>query len=158
VHQFLTQPLLARFILPTLEQWVREVPDSQVGVRWLGMLRRERPLLNRALELQPADVEVRRVLADWILSDVDHATHHLVESRFLGDLKTVWHALAEARDLLEAAPDASLLADLAREIDDFTALLKDWESFADSGETNFPEWCADRGRSYKWRTIVYYDR
>jgi hypothetical protein len=82
-HQFLAQPLLARFILPTLDRWLSEVPDSQIAVRWLAILHRDRHLLEQALAMAPADVAVRRHLADWVLSDVEYATHHLVESRLL---------------------------------------------------------------------------
>jgi hypothetical protein len=155
-HQFLTQPLLARFILPTLDQWLLEIPDSQVALRWLGILRRDRLLLERALALEPADIAVRRLLVDWLLSDVEHATHHLVESRLLGELEPTRRSLADALALVQKAPDASSFTDLAQEIGNLDALLADWEAFSRSAEVNFPDWCSKHGRSYVWPKISYY--
>jgi hypothetical protein len=71
-HQFLAQPLLARFILPTLERWANEVPDSQIAVRWLAILRHDRVLLEQALALAPADVVVRRRHADLVHYEVEY--------------------------------------------------------------------------------------
>ena len=157
-HQFLAQPLLVRFILPTLDEWTREVPDSQIAVRWLGILRRDPLLLERALVLAPGDVDVRRRLANWFLSHVDHATHHLVESRLLGELAATRQSLGDARRLVDTAPDSSLLADVAEEIAHYDALLRDWELFSRDPEASFPEWCVKRGRPYRWPAIFYYDR
>lgn len=157
-HQFLSQPLLTRFIFPVLEAWLADDPDSQTALRWLGILRRDSELLNRALALSPADVPVRRRLADWFLSDVDHATHHLVESRLLGDLEETKQALSQARAVVSAAPDSAPFADLSAEISEYQALLEDWESYSESPEGTFPEWCKSRDRPYTWPTIIYYNK
>ena len=156
-HQFLTQPLSARFVLPVLEAWVADEPDSQTALRWLGILRRDSGLLQRALALSPEDVPVRRRLADRHLSEVDHATHHLGESQLLGSLEATRESLAKARAILDEAPDSAPMADLAREISEFESMLDDWESYREMPEGTFPEWCARRDRPYSWPTIVYYD-
>src|SRR5262245_48769847 len=73
-HQFITQPLLTRFIFPVLDTWVGDEPNSQAALRWLGILRGDANLLRKALQLSPDDVPVRRHLAGRFLSDVDYAT------------------------------------------------------------------------------------
>ncbi len=156
-HQFLTQPVSTRFIFPVLEAWVADEPDSQTALRWLGILRRDSALLQRALALSPEDVPVRQRLADWHLSDVDHATHHLGGSQFLGSLEETRESLAKARTLLDDAPDSAPMAGLARDVSEFESLLDDWESYCEMPEGTFPEWCAKRDRPYSWRNIVYYD-
>lgn len=157
-HQFLAQPLLERFLLPTLDDWRREDPNNPTPVRWLAILRRDRDLLGRALELTPSDVPVRRLLVDWFLTDVEHATHHLGESCFLGELEPTKRSLDDARALVDSAPDPSLLADLKKEIKQHDVLLDDWESFSRHPNGSFPEWCVSRGRTYRWPTIVNYEK
>jgi hypothetical protein len=157
-HQFLTQPLLTRFIYPVLEAWQSDEPQNQTALRWLGILRMNSELLTSALALSPEDVPVRRRLADWCLSDVEHATHHLGESQLLGDLEDTKESLARARAVVEAAPDSAPFADLQAEISEFEAMLTDWESYSSSPDGSFPEWCASRNRPYSWPTIVYYQK
>ncbi len=157
-RQFLAQPLLARFVFPVLEAWLREEPTDQVPHRWLGILRRDRVHLERALELVPGDAVVRRCLAEWILSAVEYATHHLSEGLLLADFDATRRSLAEARGTVEAAPDPDSLANILAQIDDYDALLRDWESFSAAPEGTFPEWCARRGRAHRWPTIIYYDK
>jgi hypothetical protein len=155
-HQFLAHPLRVRFVHPVLEAWISEEPESQIALRWLGILRMDAQLLARALALRPDDVPVRRRLADWHLSVVHHATHHLVESQLLGDLAETKRSLATARAVVEAAPDPAPLADLRSEVSEYEALLEDWQAWSRLREGSFPEWCARRGRPYSWPAIVYY--
>lgn len=79
VHQFLTQPLINRFLLPTLTAWMHEDGNANVPVRWLGILGHDRDLLAKALAMCPEDTPVRKRLIDYALGDVEYATHHLDE-------------------------------------------------------------------------------
>ena len=101
---------------------------------------------------------VRHRLADLALSAVDYATHHLVEGLLLGDLRTTTEALGEARTVVEAAPDPSGFEDMLAEVEEYEALLHDWESYLASPQATFPEWCAARRRPYQWPIIVYHDK
>lgn len=132
------------------------VPRSAVAysfryssARWLGLLRRDRAHLERALNLAPDDVPVRRCLVDWILSDVEYAMHHLAESQFLGEVEATRQVIAEGRSVAEDAPDRTTVVDMLSEIDGYDALLRDWEEFSAEPRSTFPEWCAARGRSYR---------
>jgi hypothetical protein len=155
-HQFLTQPLLERFLLPTLRAWVDSEPASMIPVRWLGILNRDASLLSRVLAASPDDTPIRRILIELELSQVDYATHHLVESIFLGDLEATRVALARATALVEASSQADAVADLNREIKHYESLISDWLAYSIAPEGTFPEWCVARGRAYRWPTIVYY--
>jgi hypothetical protein len=155
-HQFVSQPLRTRFILPVLDAWLAEKPENQIALRWLGLLRADTALLAKALALLPTDAPVRRRLVDEFLGIVDFATHHLYESIFLGDLPFIWDALTKAREVLQAAPDASCFPDLKQEIEDFENLLRDWEEYQRTRQGSFPEWCAAQGRSYPWQRSYYY--
>ncbi len=155
-HQFLSQPLLTRFIFPVLEAWEADEPECQVAVRWLGMLQNDAERLSRALVLFPGDVPVRRRLVDWYLSTVEHATHHLGEGRLLNDLEQTKQSLVKARTVVDASPNPAMLADLRAEICEYEAMLQDWELYSASPDGSFPDWCARRSRPYSWPTFFYY--
>jgi hypothetical protein len=38
----------------------------------------------------------------------------------------------------------------------YDALLLDWEAYSATRDGTFPQWCADRGRTYRWPRIYYY--
>ena len=155
-HQFLSQPILSRFLLPVVEEWVETEPTGIIPLRWLGILTGDPALLRRALTEFPGDVPARRSLAGLLLSGVDYATHHLVESRLLEDLEATQAAVARIRTLLEAAPEPAAFADLVSELDHYEMLLSDWALYEASPEGTFPEWCERRGRSYQWPSVYYY--
>ncbi|WP_338698512.1 hypothetical protein V5279_14895 [Bradyrhizobium sp. 26S5] len=157
-HQFLTQPLITRFLVPTLQAWIDDEPAASTPIRWLGIVSRDNRLLERALSMCPEDIPVRLMLIDAELSVADYATHHLDESLFLGSVDEVIAALAHARDLIASAPEAPPFADRASEVRYFDAQLADWIAFSKHRAGTFPEWCAAQGREYRYPIKVYYRR
>ena len=155
-HQFLAHPLLEQFIVPVLEEWMNADPDAVAPVRWLGWLRSDHSLLERALLGDPTDLPVRRRLIDLELSGVDYACHHLHEGHFLGELADAQEGIANARKWLRDAPSAAQLEDLASETEHYSQLLADWVEYKSSPRGSFVEWCQSRGRAYRWPTTVYY--
>lgn len=67
------------------------------------MLNRDPELLTRALSGFPEDMAVRRILIDFALGGVGHATHHLDESFFLRSVDEATSALERARRLIAEA-------------------------------------------------------
>lgn len=157
-HQFMTQPLIARFLVPTLKAWMEEDTEASLPVRWLGMLERDAELLNRALAACPEDMPVRKILIDFALGWVDHATHHLDESVFLGSPEEATLALERAKALIAQAPEPEALAYLNDEVRCFECLVADWEAYVQAPEGSFTQWCCKRGRSYRMPVKVYYER
>jgi hypothetical protein len=156
-HQFLSQPLLGRFLLPVLAAWHREGSASPEAIRWLGILSRDHSLVGLALERDPTDDLARRYLVDAELSHVGYATHHLDESQFIGSESDAETAIERARELLLGASDQQLFADLSSELSTLDQMLTDWVEFRESSDESFPEWCEARGRSYSWPAKFYYD-
>ena len=157
-HQFLTQPLVARFLKPTLQAWMDDEPTASTPVRWLGILSRDNRLLCKALSVCPEDIPVRRMLVDSALSFADYATHHLDESRFLGNVDEVMEALAHARTLVAGAPEAESFMHRMSEVNHFDAQVADWIAYSKDPAGSFPEWCATQGRKYSYPIKIYYDR
>ncbi|WP_257010377.1 hypothetical protein [Burkholderia ubonensis] len=157
-HQFLAQPLTARFLLPTLQTWMHEEPDANLPIRWLGILKRDNALLAGALAMCPDDTPVRTMLIERALDFVDFATHHLDESRFIGSVDHVLENLDRARRLIADAPDAAAFARLSSEVDHFDQLVADWQAWSLNPVGSFPEWCAALGRNYRYAVKIYYSQ
>ncbi len=155
-HQFLSQPLITRFVKPTLENWLTEDHRSQIALRWLGILNRNCELLWKALALKPEDTPVRHLLANRLLDYVDFVTHHVGESVLCGDLEEAKTELANARSVVEAAPDPELFVRLLIDVKKFETLLQHWESYMASPSGTFPEWCMQQGYSHRFGKAYYY--
>ena len=153
---FLSQPLLERLVRPVLIQWAGQLDRPLIPVRWLALLDRDPKLLARVLDADPGDAQVRAILADRLLGFVDHATRHLHEGQFIGDVDESLENLRQAEALIGTAPNPAALASLAAELADFRALLADWQAYQATPEGAFPDWCAARGRTYGWSAAFYY--
>lgn len=155
-HHLLNQPLMSRFLLPTLQAWVDEQPNAQVPLRWLGLQRNEHELLLRALALNPADTPVRMRLIDHHLSSADHATHHLDESHFIGEVQYALDELARAQALITGATEPERLQHRHTELLAYQDLIADWIAYSRAPSGSFPQWCADQGRTYTYPAKYYY--
>ena len=155
-HQFMVAPLLQQFVYPTLERWLADEPSAVAPQRWLGLLRGDAEMLRAALAREPADVVVRSKLIGFALDAADYATHHLSESILLQPVSDVREAIALARQLIEAAPDAEPFAHFVAEANTYDQMLDDWVAYQAAKDVSFPDWCRAKGRSYAWCTAVYY--
>lgn len=156
-HQFLADPLRKRFLERVLEEWRAAEAENPVPVRQLALLRQDRSLLEEALRMKPNDDLVRVALAGILIGLVDHATHHLVEGRFIGDEADASATLAEAKSILTGVMEPSSVRTLCQDREALAALLADWREYRRAPEGTFPEWCQVRNRNHKWWSIVYYD-
>jgi hypothetical protein len=157
-HQFLTQPLVTQFLIPTLRSWMDNEPDANTPIRWLGMILRDDELLDRALSICPEDTPVRSMLIERYLCVAEYATHHLDETIFLGSVDAAVTDLAHARELITNAPEPDALAHLASKLHYFDTLIADWTTYSENPTGSFPEWCAARGKNYGYPTKIYYQR
>ena len=157
VHQLLPQPLIDGFICPTLREWRDVEPDSAEALRWIGVVFGDRLALEKALLIEPRDDIARRTLITALLYDVDYATHHLVEGRFIGEESVAETALGAVKTLLDDAFDRSTYSDLQIWFSRLRSLLNDWTEYCENSTGDFPEWCARRGHHYEWPIIVYYN-
>ncbi|WP_131857467.1 hypothetical protein [Bosea sp. BK604] len=149
-HQFLAQPLRARFLFPVLETWMEDEPGSITPLRWLGFLKHSDHLLARALAMAPDDLPVRRRLVERTLHHINYATHHLDENFFIGSVDETVEDLKSLGTYIEGAPDPVLFAAAAGELRYFEALVADWIAFSREGAGSFPAWCAERKRKYRF--------
>lgn len=157
-HHFMTFPLMGQLIFPTLDRWLVDEPSAICPIRWLGLLRSDPDALNLALSLDPGDIPVRRCLINLALDKADYSTHHLSESVLLSSVEETRSAIAVARNLIISAPDMMPFSVLLAEADEYEEMLDDWLDYNNSPIGGFPQWCEARKRTYRWSTIVYYDK
>lgn len=157
-HQFLAHPLQHRLVEPVLTAWSEAEPKAATPVVELALLRGDYPMLDRALRIRPTDDRVRTRLVSKLISDLDYATHHLVEGRLIGTTEDAMDTLVEAEQFLRAAAEPAGMQRLADEVAEFRQLLTDWAEYRQNPTGSFPEYCKARGRTYRWWSIVYYDR
>jgi hypothetical protein len=158
VHQLLPQPLVDGFVRPTLSEWSHVEPDNAEALRWNGVVFGDRLALERALLLEPRDDIARRALITALLNDVEYASHHLVEGRFIGEESVAETTLGDAETLLDGTFDQATYSDLRLWFVRLRSLLNDWIEYRKTPTGDFPEWCMRRGRNHEWPIIVYYRR
>jgi hypothetical protein len=125
-HELLTEPLRRRFLEPVLQEWLAADPESPVAFRQLALLRRNRDLLEQALERDPSDVQVRLALAARLVDGLAYATHELPYG-LLGDREAVAADLAKAKLLLSELPESALVPALAEILSGIAMRFEDWD-------------------------------
>lgn len=155
IHQLIPHPL-RRYLLEVLAAWAGEDPSDPRPPRWLGYLEDDPGWLEGALAIDPGDRVALFHLARARLREVDFQTHHLGESRFIGEPAPAREAAEEAAALagrLEAGADRDRLLAGA---DYYRRLVAAWEAYREAGAAEpFPDWCRARGEDFDFRTATY---
>ncbi len=109
------------------------------------------------MSLDPDDEISRTRLIQRRLGTVDWQTHHLYESRFLGEPDVSERALAEADALIEGLATERLIEVYRRERDELRHLLDTWYAYQAAGtDRPFPDWCQARGEHFAFIRAFYY--
>jgi hypothetical protein len=158
IHQLLTHPLV-EYLKEILEDWATEEPTNAIPFRWLGYIGGDISSYERAIELDPKDeISISRV-AQAHLNDVDYQTHHLSESRFLGDFLEAKSSLSLAHGLVSSLYSEELKLKMREELTYYSNLLDCWETYSKlDTDMSFPKWCASKGEEFNFWSIVYYDK
>lgn len=158
IHQLLAYPLLV-YLEVVLEQWQSDDPRNPTPLKWLGYIDGDVSYYERALKLDPRDEVCISRIAQAHLNDVDHQTHHLSESQFLGDFNEAKNALLSARSLIERLSTECISTDMQSELDYYDNLLSCWQEYSSLDiDEPFPKWCASKGKKFNFWSIVYYDK
>ena len=156
VHQLIVEPLRKKLVLPTLERWQRDDPSNAVALRLLGSATANCEYFEEALEIDPSDDYCRYRLVEILLREVEYQCHHLPDY-FIGELPTATQDLATARELVAGFTENAIAESFAPAFDDLTNKINDWQSFLDSGQESFADWCVANNRQYNWYSVFYYD-
>ncbi|WP_257459948.1 hypothetical protein [Archangium lipolyticum] len=157
--------LRQRVLFPTLKEGLQDeskaCPEAYL---WLVQHHREDlavadespdRLLREGIQRFPGDGRLRRALADRLLGYVEHATHHLDESAYLGNPAEDLELLREARELLDGkkAENGELLA----EIEQAESLVRAWRRWSSEGRSgDFPAWCRSQGLPAPNEGLTFY--
>jgi hypothetical protein len=160
----LPQPVVDGVVRPTLREWREREPGSALPYLWSALLHHSAPgdegenqeqLLRQALAADPKCERARVLLVGILTGYVEFQQHHLPET-YLGDPAAGLRTLEEARELLrDAGSDAGCQA-MERRLTLLEQLTRDWVQFREQGGGNFAEWCASRGKTYRWNRAYHY--
>jgi hypothetical protein len=167
-------PLVEKLVIPTLNEWKRNVPADAAPHRWLGLFFADVPHsvlraglcevsddaylhLRAALVRDATDQLVRVRIVELLIGAAEYSCHHLPHF-YIGDPAEDIARLAEAREHITHVRDPDQKARLQSEFDYVSRLIDDWIAFGNSGDTDFDEWCAERGRQYRWVRAYYYSK
>jgi hypothetical protein len=158
IHQLLNYPLVT-YLTGVLTQWTADEPENPTPYKWLGYLTRDISWYEKALQLDPNDDICISRIALAHINDLDHQTHHLSESLFLGTLDDAKKSLASARQLTARLTIDTARATLNEELEYYVNLLRCWEEYEALPEKPpFPDWCASNGHAFNFWSIVYYEK
>lgn len=128
-HQWPGSQVLRQFIAPVLQAW-----DSVEGRRYQALLHPDVVLLEAALR-EEDHPRLRQALVAQYLQSLEYASHHLSESRWIGDF-------AEARRDLDRLHVLAPELEAGRKLEQ---LLQDWQEFTRlKPSQSFPEWCQEK--------------
>jgi len=164
------EPLLTQFVLPALNEWATQEPQSAIPIRWHGVLisrqgyagmrcglhapdQKAQELLRQALRLDPQDQIARVRLAECLIGILDFHAHHLPEA-YLGEPEADLHIVEEAEALIADLLDPKQTTRLRGELQNARQLLEDWiDSLA--AKVDFAAWRFRQGRPVSSINRVY---
>lgn len=146
------QPLMLRVVVPTASEYLACDPHSSranflYAIFAAPLDAKANPLeyLRNAVDLDPTQQAARMTFINWVAGHVENAQHELPWHGYLGT------AADDKRDLQDALAMATGIANAPfREelIEELTGLLETasaWDSFEQTGGTDFPQWCTENG-------------
>ena len=158
VHQLLAFPLVV-YLKDVLNKWIVDDSINPIPYKWLGYVFRDISYYEKALQLDPNDEVCIYRIAQACLNEIDFQTHHLSESKFLGDFKNANLELIKSKSLINRLSSDEMKSTMQSKYEYYLNLLESWDKYS-KNETNqpFPEWCASRGEEYNFWSIVYYEK
>ena len=156
IHQLLPHPLRMKLI-SILDTWSQSQEVEGQVFRWLGYLLPDAKQYDKAIELDPQDQIALGMRANSHLNSVDYQTHHLSESRFLGEVSEAESTLVFAESLISRLEAGRWKKRLSDELDYYKRLIKKWKEYCELSPTNpFPKWCERQGELFEFCSIHYY--
>jgi hypothetical protein len=171
-YGLIPQPLIDRLVISTLDEWANKESTDASPHRWMGLFfaraaysamraglwqspRDAYSHLRAALDRDPNDQLARIRIIEMLIGDAEYSCHHLPDI-YIGDPTADATRLAEATEHLVYVCDPGQKARLQSELGHVSQLIEDWVSFKNADESDFNQWCSDRGRQYQWVRAYYY--
>jgi hypothetical protein len=128
VGEILTpQPLYARLLAPTVQEWCSQEPENAQPWLFRGLLGCDDPSasLGRALELDPTCEEARQMLAQWIVADIQYNQHHMPDF-YINDPRLDLAALERVGGLVAGSTDLAWAEITQQEASELRAIATTW--------------------------------
>ncbi|SNS85299.1 hypothetical protein SAMN05446037_102418 [Anaerovirgula multivorans] len=158
IHQLLAHPL-HQFLIKVLKDWAETKVTDVVPYRWLGYMCRDLISYEKALEINPTDEISIVELAKAELNYIDFQTHHLCETRFIGEIDDARNCLERVSKLIDKLKPGQLKDNMFEGYNYYKKLIDSWKEYKKKQrELSFPEWCESKEKTFKFWGIVYYNK
>jgi len=158
VHQLLAFPLV-KYLKEVLNQWTIDDPANLIPYKWLGYISGDISCYKKALKLDPKDDICISRIAQSYINEIDYQTHHLSESKLLGDFKNAKLILSKSKSLIDRLSSDEMKSTILLEYEYYQKLLESWDKYSKiETKQSFPDWCASRGKEYNFWSIIYYEK
>ena len=149
-------PLMKQLVEPVFEKCLEEEGVSGELYALKAQYTCDFDAYFKAIALDPDNARARVALARASILAVQYSTHHL-PAHFIGSVDEALESAEEAREHLFHLVDGKTRASLEKWLKEEVHLLDDWIEFKQSDGEDFGRWCEERGRTYRWNTIIYYE-
>lgn len=145
LRNLIPQPLRAQLINPTLDEWIRESPQSAAPWRWRGSDDRNNwrgsyDDLRKALQLDPNEQIARERLITQLLQPLNFAVHEL-PAGYLGDIEYDLAAIDEIDNVCRGLYNKALAAEVAIHSRRLRATIESYKQYKlSSNPRSFAEW------------------
>lgn len=156
VHQLIAYPL-HQYLSRMLSDWVATVPSQAEPYRWLGYFSQNPEWFNKALQYDATDQISLQQLISEALNWVDHQTHHLYESRFIGTVDQAQQSLEQAAGYIARLASVTQQQQLSGQCAYYQRLIHCWQQYQQTDQsTLFVQWCTEQGESFSFDQAYYY--
>lgn len=152
------QPLNAKLIKPTLEQWCETEENNSNPFRWYGKYYRSEAHLLKAIAICPTDDLARQVLINWWTEEIYHSTHHLPDY-YIGDPYDDIKTSIKVKEQVDQLSNDHLKTYWTNDLDTSLVLVKNYIDWQVSGHPDFEKWGLENNRetSYGLSRVYYYE-
>ena len=156
VHQLIAYPL-HQYLSQMLSDWVATAPTQAEPYRWLGYFSQNPEWFSKALQYDATDQISLQQLIGEALAAVDHQTHHLFESRFIGDVAQAQQSLAQAAQYITRLTSVTQQQQLSGQCAYYQRLISCWLQYQQTDQPlPFSQWCVEQGESFSFEQAFYY--
>lgn len=150
---------LTEFLKDTLQVWIGEEANKAELHTWYAFVGGGNDHYENALKLDPDDQIALNAVISGCIDEVDYQTHHLDETRFIGDETAAEGEIRKAGELVLAVKSPERRKVLEKEIEYYSDLLTAWKRFrSDENSSDFAIWTAEHYPGhFRFPVKVYYD-
>ena len=149
------QPLSAKIIKPTLEEWCNLENNDNRPFRWYATYYKSEGHLFKALDLDPLDDMARKTLIFWWKYEIYYSVHHLPDY-YIGDPYNDIQLSNNIKEQINLLSDNEERIRLKKNLEEDLELVRNYIEWKKSGHSDFNKWGEENQKSTGYGSIRTY--